>query len=76
MDKVVVFEGFDHEVDAACDVALEDRVAHMATPNGQPLAVALLKAAAPHDGPARVAGEDASGRLDLVVEVDDAREAA
>src|SRR3954451_25109845 len=41
-------------------------------PDRQALAGALLQAAAPHDGPARVAGEHASRRLDPVVEVGEA----
>src|SRR3954463_12498425 len=75
VQEVVVFERLDHEqgeVDAARDVAVEDGVADVAAPDRQALAGALLQAAAPHDGPARVAGEHASRRLDLVVEVGEA----
>ena len=49
-------------------------VADVAAPHRQALAGALLQAAAPHDGPAGVAGEDAPRRLDLVVEVGEAGE--
>src|SRR4051794_2258035 len=48
----------------------------MPAPHRQALAVALLEVAATHDGPAGVAGEDALGRLHLVVEVDDPGEAS
>src|SRR4051794_3281060 len=60
---------------AAREVALEDGVAHVAAPHWQALAVAVLEVAATHDGPAGLAGEDALGRLHLVVEVDDPGEA-
>src|SRR4051794_31194623 len=79
VNEIVVFEGLHHEqgeVHAARDVAFEDGVAHVAAPHWQALAVALLEVAATHDGPAGVAGEDALGRLHLVVEVDDPGEAS
>jgi hypothetical protein len=47
VDEFVVFEGLDHEpgeVDAACDVALEDRVAGVWAPDGQALALAQAAA--------------------------------
>src|SRR5689334_4370310 len=75
--EIVVFEGVDHEqseVDAARDVALEDRIADVAAPHRQALADAFLEVAAPYDGPAGIAREDASGRLDLIVEVGEAGE--
>ena len=77
VNQIVVLERLDHEegeVHAARDVALEDRVADVAAPHGQALAVALLEVAAAHHRPAGVAGEDAPARLDLVVEVGEAGE--
>src|SRR3954452_5745251 len=79
VNEIVVFEGLHHEkgeVHAARDVALEDGVAHVPAPHRQALAVAFLEVAATHDGPAGVAGEDALGRLHLVVDVDDPGEAS
>ena len=64
------------EVGAAGEVALEDRVADVAAPDREALALALLEVAAAHDRPARVALEDSAGRLDLVVEVGEADEAS
>src|SRR3954449_4907120 len=78
VNEIVVFEGLHHEqgeVHAARDVALEDGVADVAAPHRQALAVALLEVAATHDGPAGIAGEDALGRLHLVVEVGEASQA-
>src|SRR5215467_12142210 len=77
VDELVVFERLDHEqgeVHAAREAALEDGVAHVPAPHGQALAVALLEVAPAHDGPERVAGEYAPGRLHLVVEVCEASE--
>src|SRR6185369_13088515 len=62
------------EVDPARDVALENGITHMTAPHGQALTLALLKVAAAHDGPERVAGEDPPGRLHLVVEIGEASE--
>ena len=50
----------------------EDRVADVSTPHRQALALALLQVAAANDGPACVAGEHPPGRLDLIVEIDQA----
>src|SRR3954469_7619103 len=75
--EIVVLERLDHEqreVDAARDVASEDGVPDVAAPHRQALADALFQPAAPHDGPAGVAGEDAPRGLDLVVEVGEAGE--
>src|SRR6266496_4435967 len=72
-----VREGRHHEqgeVDAARDVALEDRVADVPAPDGKTLALALFEVAPAHDGPARVAGEDPVARLYLVVEIREASE--
>jgi hypothetical protein len=63
------------KVHAARDVALEDRVANVPAPDGQALALAVLKIAAAHDRPPRVAGKHPPARLHLVVEVHEASEA-
>src|SRR4051794_19201472 len=75
MDEIVVFEGLDHEqreVDAARDVALQEGVADVAAPGREALAGTLLAVSAAHDGPPGGAGQHASRRLDLVVEVGEA----
>src|SRR5437867_62094 len=77
MDEVVVLESRHHkerEVDAACQVALEDRVAHVAAPYGQALALALLEVASTDDSPARVASKHAPAGFHLVIQVREARE--
>jgi hypothetical protein len=53
----------------------QDRVADVATPDGEALALALLKIAAADHRPARVAGENPPQRLDLIVELRDAQQA-
>jgi Bacterial regulatory proteins, luxR family len=50
-------------------------VAHVPTPHRQTVALALLEVAAPHDGPARAAGEHPPARLHLVVDVEYAGQA-
>src|SRR6185295_19101691 len=78
VDEFVILEGRHHEerkVHAACDVALEDGVAHVPAPHRQALALALLEVAPAHDGPSRVACKHPPARLDLIIEVDDASEA-
>ena len=50
----------------------EDRIADVPAPDGKALALALLEVAAAHDRPECVAGEYASRRLDLVVDVREA----
>src|SRR6476619_4705086 len=75
VDELVVLEGLHHEqgeVHAARDVALQDGVAHVRAPHRQALALALLEVAPTHDGPAGVAREHPSARLDLIVEVGEA----
>jgi hypothetical protein len=79
VDELVVLEGLDHEeceVDAARDVALEDRVADVPAPDGEALALALLEVAAAYDRPACFACEDPSARFDLVIDVAEASETA
>src|SRR3954467_11539649 len=71
-NEILVLEGVHHEqreIYAAREVALEDRVADVATPHGQALTLALFEVAPPHDGPPRVACKHPSARLHLVIEV-------
>jgi len=63
-----VVERSDHElrkVHTPDAVAGEDGVAHVTTPDRQPLTGSFLEVAAAHHGPLRVAGEDAATRLVL-----------
>src|SRR4051794_11640742 len=53
-NEILVLEGVHHEqreIYAPREVALEDRVAHVAAPHGQALTLALFKVAPSHDGP-------------------------
>jgi hypothetical protein len=71
-DEILVLEGVHHEqreIYAAREVALEDRVAHVAAPHGQAMTLALFKVAPSHDGPLRVACKHPLACLHLVVEV-------
>src|SRR5262245_40529618 len=75
VDELVTFQSVDHEqgeVHAAGAVAGEDWIPHVPAPHWQALALAFLEIASAHNGPPRIAGEDTSAGLDLVVEVCDA----
>ena len=62
--QLVVGQRLHHEeceVDTSGHVALENGIADMATPNGQPLALPFLEVAASDHGPAGVTLEDPAG---------------
>ena len=72
VDQRVILEGLDHEqgkVHAAGDIAFEDGVANVPTPDGQALTLAFFQVAPAHDGPPRVAGKDPPACFDLIVKV-------
>jgi hypothetical protein len=76
VDELVVLESLDHEqgkVHPARDVALEDRVAYVSAPHWETLGLALFEVTPADDGPARFACKHSPARLDLVVEVSEAR---
>lgn len=79
MNKFVVLQSLHHEkrkIHPAGEVALQDRVANMPTPNRQALALAFLEIAAPHDRPAGIAGEYLPAGLHLIVDVHRTKEFA
>lgn len=72
MDQLGVVESLHHEqrkVHTAPSGALEDRVAYVATPHRQPLALALLEVTPADDGPQRIAGKHTATCFVLVVYV-------
>ncbi len=74
MDERVVLESLDHEqgiVNAAREVAGENGIAYVPTPDRQTLALSLLKIASAHDRPAGGAGKDPAAGLHLVVKVNE-----
>ena len=78
MHKRLVRECFDHEeceVDPSGSVARKDRVADVATPHRQALALTFFEIAPAHDCPAPIACEDPVRRLDLIIKVGKASEA-
>ena len=79
VDKRVIFESRHHEegkVHAARNVARQNGVANVPTPDWQTLALTFFEVAPAHDGPPRVACKHPPASLDLVIEVHDAGEAS
>src|SRR5437762_4825625 len=79
VDKRVIFESSHHEegkVHAARDVAREDGVANVPTPDWQTLALPFFEVAPSYNRPPRVACKHAPASLHLVSEVHDAGEAS
>src|SRR2546430_11495625 len=79
VDKPVIFESRHHEegeVHAARDVARQDGVANVPTPDWQTLALAFFEVAPSYNRPPRVACKHAPASLHLVIEVHDAGEAS
>ena len=76
VDQLVIRQRIDHEkgeVDPTRQVALQDWIADVAAPDGDALARALLEVASADYGPSRVTGKHASGRVDLISEIHNAR---
>src|SRR3954468_13090856 len=79
VDKRVIFESRHHEkgkVHAARDVARQDGVANVPTPDWQTLTLTFFEVAPSYNRPPRVARKHAPASLHLVVEVHEAREAS
>src|SRR5512140_2152961 len=79
VDQLVPQKRIHHEqgiVSTPRLVALEDGIAYVPAPNGQTLALPFFQVTAAYDGPEGVAGKDAPAGFDLVVDVNDARQAA
>ena len=79
VDKRVLFESSHHEegkVHAARDVARQDGVANVPTPDWQALALTFFEVAASYNRPPRVACKYAPASLHLVIEVHYAGEAS
>ena len=79
VDKRVVFESSHHEerkVHAARDVARQDGIANVPTPDWQTLALTFLEVAPSHNRPPRVACKHAPASLHVGIEVHDAGEAS
>jgi hypothetical protein len=79
VDKRVVFESSHHEegeVHAPRDVARQDGVANVPTPDWQTLALTFFEVAASYNRPPHVACKDAPASLHLIIEVHDAGEAS
>ena len=79
VDERVIFESCHHEegkVHAPRDVARQDGVANVPTPDGQTLALTFFEVAPSHNRPPRVACKHAPASLHLVIEVHDAGEAS
>ena len=75
VDERVIFEGCHHEegkVHAARDVARQDGVANVPTPDWQTLALTFFEVAPSYNRPPRVACKHAPAGLHLVIEVHDA----
>src|SRR5438132_4226186 len=75
VDKRVIFESSHHEerkVHAARDVARQDGVANVPTPDWQTLALTFFEVAPSYNRPPRVACKHAPASLHLVIQVDDA----
>src|SRR5581483_4024104 len=79
VDKRVIFESSHHEmgeVHAACDVARQNGVANVPTPDWQTLALTFFEVAPSYNRPPRVARKYAPASLHLVIDVHDAGEAS
>src|SRR5690242_2106718 len=79
VDKSVIFESSHHEegkIHATRDVARQDGVANVPTPDWQTLALTFFEVAPSYNRPPRVARKNAPASLHLVIEVHDARQAS
>ena len=79
VDKRVIFESRHHKegkVHAARDVARQDGVANVLTPDWQTLALTFFEVAPSYNRPPRVARKHAPASLHLVIQVHDAGEAS
>ena len=72
LNELIVFQRLDHkkcEVGAPGEVALQDGIAHVFAPYGQPLAFSFFKVAAAHQRPLRIAFKYLTAGFDLVLDI-------